>query len=432
MAPHIDGDRPKASRILVPVRPQAAQSRKCVRFTGMAGGARVSDSGGRTGSLPRPGFGETYAVPVSSPKKTWRHSGGDILDDISDDSLENVYAKLCPSNTTKDNNSKVLGRKESVRTVIVNNMKDMGEIERILNDSSSDGYITSECERNLREKYGLHFEHSFMSYERQKKEVSFSSSAVTVDESFSYMNETVYGAGYSCGGGALMRQKFNDIVKRYSDFVHATAFARRVVSRAKNPSAKKRTRCLKASKIHSDAAAVETVIKPAPTLTVIPELSERTVGEALMQKINRHEEANVSPEIALDLGNGDFERRRQASEMNGGVVMREKKSQVSHDNRGSTRESVALGWSNVETRNNKKFRCSKLLSNDQKRVSGISNRNSNGANYRNSCASNRNSNSHRNSYVGDRSSMMEEGASTSWLLVLYSPEFAPKTAKEKR
>ncbi|KAF2362324.1 hypothetical protein FHG87_006923, partial [Trinorchestia longiramus] len=416
MAPHIDGDRPKASSILVPVRTPNSQCRKSVRFSGMTG-ARVGDNSAENcGSLARAGFGETYAVPDSLKRrapKTWRNSTGDfLLEDLNEISTsENVYAKVYSRNdsSTIQESLHAVGRKESVRTVIVNNLQDMGEIERILNDSSSDGYITSECERNLREKYGLHFEHSFVNYERHAKSCSLPPN-VAVTEAFSYMNETMYDSSMTCGGGAMMRQKFADIVRRYTDFVNAAAFVRRVVSKAKNPNSKKRSRALKASKIQASPPGFETVIKPV--LTVIPEACERTVGEALQlheqQLQSREDQSKPRPEIALDLGNGDFERQRRVSDING-VVLREKSKKASEEIRSSARES---GWSNFENKNSKKLRRSKLLSSEQKRCSG------NGSN--------------RNSYAGDRSSLMEEGASTSWLLVLYSPEFAPKTAKEKR
>lgn len=431
MAPHFGGDRPKGV-ISCGVLPLPTYQRQqdinaknnggasVLRF-GMAGGSRVRDtpSSGRT---PRLAFeGQTkeadqnclqISQQVSSVEETFWMSSAEISEGVSNGVNLN-------SNNCELSNDRIFNtlRKESVRTVVVNgvkNMEDMGEIAKILNDSSSDGLISSECERNLREKYGLHFEHTLL-----RNDSKLSDLPLKNDESFygnhTLANETgtIYGSGLTCGGGAMVRYKFGQMVRRYTDYVQATSFVRHVVDRAKKPK-RKRRRCLQATKV-GPSPSFATPIKCG--LTVIPANVE-TVGEAML-RLCSPPVTSVSPpdcthgtefnalktKLGLDLGNGEFEKRMSsfvAVSRRESVHYREEehKHLMSHQVLRQPLDNLNSNISRPVMRGNRPV------------IRG---------------------NNRSSMIAADRPySCTEEGASTSWLLVLYSPEFAPKNVKGKR
>ena len=331
-----------------------------------------------------------------------------------------------------------VARKNSVRTLVVNgvrNMEDIGEIAQIINDNSNDGLISSECEKRLHEKYGLVLEHSIANddsklrdltlrrrefsqrkknFTSRKAEFPLTNGDVSFDDGgfttfygdHTLINETGV-IGPSCGGGVISKRKFGAIIRRYSNFM---PMMRRVMQKAKKSRQYQGNFCIQATKINHQEHGRITSIKSSG-LTVIPENCE-TVGEALQRLYPTPSlpHLNNSPKVFkrqttpdlfsrlrasgsfrlrhLDLGDGEFERTRK-----------------------SEKRSSAIETTTTET-------AAKMAPNHNKRYSC-------------NLASMADKVTNRNSKVGpkpsaDRSSMCtEEGASTSWLLVLYSPEFAP-------
>ena len=462
MAPHIGGDRPKngivgarISHSIVPVQqPVNYNARSVVRF-GMAGGPKVGDRSMNPGFLqPRAGFVNSPVydknvddiIHVSEEVSTVQETRwiSESATKSTNDTFKNIHwngksTKREEVFTSQYNVDTV--RKKSVRTVVVNgvkNMDDMGEIAQILNDSSCDGLISSECEKRLREKYGLHFEHTFLSDDSKLADLPMykPSDLSLLNDDGTFINETgtIYGQSMTCGGGALVRQKFGEMMRRYSELVQATSFVRQVVQRAKKPIKKRRS--LQATKI-GPSPGVVTPIKSG--LTIIPENVE-TVGEALLRLCppsTTPTSSTISPdctrgteftafrkELGLDLGNGEFEKRLSVigdNERNS-VVFRDKP--LTNLVKSSEKPSGPLKIAHCNER--PAIVCAR---NNKTAVSpGVI------VNRENGNCSSKCSNSNRSSlFGGDRSSSCtEEGASTSWLLVLYSPEFAPKNLKQNR
>ena len=360
------------------------------------------------------------------------YGGGAKVADGS--TLPKVMAFLHQKDDRNKKEKKVLKRRScgSLEGKAPRRLEDMGEIERILNDTTRDSFLWSECERELREKYGLEIEAPcpsdlLLPFHHEEE-----------DHLDNTAGEELYSSNaVGCGGGVVVRHKLGEVVRRYAQLVHVGAFVRHVVAKARKP---KRCRALRATKLAPATGLKAGIRQPLPgCLTVIPESGEVTVGEALLtHPQSLEEELLLSPSssqrLGLDLGDGEFEKRRKRLS----ALSSSKRSSGFFSSEFGKRRSLIC---TKDFKNKGKFVLKESSANTNKGKERKSSRNSllfrdsskGGLLKENKAVALREKTSAACKTMWERcSSVAEEGASTSWLLVLYSPEFAPKNSANKR